>query len=177
MEIVLFFVFVVWAVIVWASCSDNGPPDGVIEEIRSVCELAAVQCHYEESADITTEGEGRGRRMRVRYTGTVFIGIKASDIEITASGRTLSVRLPDATAISTQVTLRKVSYLSARDVVLADRPSEKDHRAAMVKAQEHMLARAYRDKQAFANAKNRTKDLINDRVARLEKSYTIEWKA
>lgn len=156
-------------------------------QMKSICELATMQCYYhnvakyyQENAESGILGIGsKDRKFWVEYSGIVTVGIDASQVAVQIDGDDVTVTLPSAKVMSCKVdneTLTKDSFIVAQGSasVKAEHQTE-----AFREAQEQMWQAASNDTTLLANAQQRAQQLLEDYVNNIGdgigKQYRIHW--
>ena len=73
-----------------------------ISQMRSICELAVMECYYHNVAKFKEEDASgfwlwkKDKHFWIEYSGIVELGIEASLVEMEVSGDTVSITLPPA---------------------------------------------------------------------------------
>ena len=156
-------------------------------QMKSICELATMQCYYhnvakyyQENAESGILGIGsKDRKFWVEYSGIVTVGIDASQVAVQIDGDDVTVALPPAKVMSCKVdneTLTKDSFIVAQGSasVKAEHQTE-----AFREAQEQMWQATSNDTTLLANAQQRAQQLLEDYVNNIGdgvgKKYRIHW--
>lgn len=153
------------------------------EDIRAICELATLECYYNNVAKIDKEAENflqKDRKMWIEYEGKATIGIKMSDVEISISGDTVTIKMPNAEVLSTDYTFKEDAYIVSSDgFIWPNKISTEDQQAGVVKGQEEMLSAINENKALFLKAEDKARELIENYINKIGaasgKEYTIEW--
>ena len=173
-------------------CSQNEDitkePD--ISQIRSICNLATLECYYHNVAKSTkTAGSGIGsigevdRKFWVEYTGIARIGIDISEVDIQIKENVVTVKIPDAKLLSINISendLNEDSFISSGDSWFnKNKITVEDQTAAIKEAQQTMTETVKNDSSLLLSAQNRAKELIENYIIQIEEltgvDYTIEW--
>lgn len=154
-------------------------------QMRSICELATMQCYYHNVAKYDNKDVSKflwwakDRHFWVEYSGIVTIGIDASLVTMEIKDNTVTITIPPAKVLDCKVdpnTLTEESVIVAPDsaAVKAEHQTE-----AFKNAQENMLQAAKRDTALLASAQQRVQKLLEDYVNNLGSStgisYQIKW--
>ena len=89
------------------------------EDIRAVCELATLECYYNNVAKIEKKAATifqKDRKMWIEYEGVAKIGIDMSELDVSISGNTITMTIPKAKILSlkpNEETLNNKSYVSS----------------------------------------------------------------
>lgn len=154
-------------------------------QMKSICELATMQCYYHNVAKyIEEDAEGflwwkKDRKFWVEYSGIVTIGVDTSLVNIEVDGENVTITIPPAKVLGCKVdeaTLTEDSFIVAKDSAKV----EAEHQTqAFKEAQSKMEAEATNDTVLLANAQQRAQKLLEDYVANIGnvvgKSYQIKW--
>lgn len=154
-------------------------------QMKSICELAAMQCYYHNVAKYDEEDASgalfwkKGRKFWVEYSGIVTIGIDASLVAIEVEGENVTITIPAAQVLSCKVddeTLNADSFVIAKGSARV----EAEHQTqAFKEAQAKMQESASNDTTLLANAQQQVQKLLEDYVNNIGectgKSYKIKW--
>ena len=165
------------------SCSKKEAAPLREEDIRAICELATLECYYNNVAKIEKEADNifqKDRTMWIEYEGKATIGIKMSDVVIKVSGNTVNITMPDAEILSTDYTFKEDSYVASSDGWLwPNKISTEDQQAGVIEGQEAMKEAILNNKALFLKAEDRAKELIENYITKLGEAagheYTINW--
>lgn len=165
------------------SCSKKEAAPLREEDIRAICELATLECYYNNVAKIEKEADNifqKDRTMWIEYEGKATIGIKMSDVVIKVSGTTVNITMPDAEILSTDYTFKEDSYVASSDGWLwPNKISTEDQQAGVIQGQEAMKEAILNNKALFLKAEDRAKELIENYITKLGEAagqeYTINW--
>lgn len=165
-------------------------PKPNISSIRSICELATLECYYNNVAKSTKEknngiagiGE-KERKFWIEYTGVAKIGIDMSEISIEIIENTIRIALPDAKLLSTKIdekSLNENSYFLSEDGTFnKNKITATDQSAAIQNAQQQMEEEIKGNILLLQTAKERAKKLIENYIRNFcsmcDVSYDIEW--
>lgn len=157
----------------------------LVSQMRTICELATVECYYHNVAKYKEEdAEGilwwkKDKHFWIEYSGIVKIGIDMSLVNISIKDDKVTITLPPAKVLSSKVdemTLTEDSFII--DGNSAEIDSE-DQTLAFKEAQDNMVRSASEDTVLLASAQQRAQTLLEDYVANIgnavNKQYTIEW--
>jgi len=169
------------------SNSDNANKDlsQQAAQMKSICELATMQCYYHNVAKYD-EKDATGvlfwkkdRQFWIEYSGIVTIGINTSLVSIDVDGENVTITIPPAQVLSCKVddkTLNVDSFIVANDSASV----EAEHQTkAFQEAQAKMQEDASNDTALLASAQQRAQKLLEDYVNNIGectgKSYKIKW--
>lgn len=155
------------------------------EDIRAICELATLECYYNNVAKIDKKADNifqKDRKMWIEYEGKAIIGIKMTDVVIKISGETVSITMPKAEILSTDYTFNENSYISSADGWLVKNEfSTEEQQAAVVAAQDAMKQSILANDGLFFKAESRAKELIENYITQLGEAigqeYIIKWNS
>lgn len=156
-----------------------------ITQMKSICELATMQCYYHNVAKYFEEDVSgillwkKDRKFWVEYSGIVTIGIDISTLSINIHDECVTITIPSAKVLNCKVdeeTLNKDSFIVAKDSAKV----EAEHQIkAFGEAQSKMREAANNDTVLLSNAQQRVQKLLEDYVNNIGdfvgKSYKIEW--
>lgn len=153
------------------------------EDIRAICELATLECYYNNVAKIDKKADNifqKDRRMWIEYEGKATIGIKMSDVIINISGNTVNITMPNAEILSTDYTFKEDSYIASSDrLIFTNKISTEEQQAGVIQGQETMKEAIANNKDLFLQAEARAKELIENYITKLaeaaDQEYTINW--
>ena len=166
-------------------CSGTKAAEPEVARMKSICELATMDCYYHDVA-MTLEEDVAGillwkedLNFWIEYETVVTLGIDATLVDIKVDGTTVTITLPEATILNKSVdssTLNASSYYLAADSVdpTADQQIEA-LRASIANIEADVLA----DASLLLEARNRAQLLLEQYVESVGKAagveYTIEW--
>lgn len=158
-----------------------------ITQMRTICELAVMECYYHNVAKYFEEEAEKGflgigkkdKRFWIEYSGTVKLGIDASKLKVEVADTRITVAIPKAKVLSCDLddtSLTKDSFIVDKDS--ADVTAE-DQTKTMKEAQEALLAAASANEELLANAQQRAQGLIEDYIKNIGsiagKEYSVQW--
>ena len=158
-----------------------------ITQMRTICELATMDCYYhnvakyyEKDADKGFLGLGKkDKKFWVEYSGEVTIGLDATLVALQVSGDQVTITIPPAKVLGAKVysdSLTTDSYIIDKDS--ADITAE-DQTRVFENAQADMLAQASNDHLLLFNAQQRAQMLLEDYVTNIGNAigvtYQINW--
>lgn len=158
-------------------------------QIRSICNLATMECYYHNVAkSVKEKGSGlshwgeKDRVFWIEYTGIAKIGINMAEVAMEVKDRNVTVVLPQATLISCGIEeIDEGSFVYSKDSSWNKNPvSAENQTAAVDQAQEDMKANVENDAALLASARDRAQKLIENYIEKLGEAsgveYTITWK-
>lgn len=159
-----------------------------ITEIKSICNLATLECHYNNVAK-STKSAGSGlshlgetdREFWIEYSGVVKIGVDMSKVKISTSGDTITIYMPDAEILSYKAESESISETISKPDSLNKNPiSSEDKTEAMHAAETQIIENIENDSTLLTTAKEKAKTLIENYINKIGEStdtnYTIVWK-
>ena len=160
-----------------------------LSQIRSICELATLECYYHNVAKSTkTKGTGlahvgeKERKFWIEYTGVAKIGIDMSDVSMKVDGTCVEITIPDAKILEKEVkTIDEDDYIATSDSWFNKNPiTAEEQTQAVNDAQDEMVAAVEKNKALLASAQERAKTLIENYVTQLGEAagveYQVTWK-
>ena len=161
----------------------NVKPD--ISQAKAICELSVMECYYHNVAkyyeeDATGAATGawfwaKDKKFWIEYSGIVTIGVDASLVTMEVDGTNVTITIPEAKVLECEVdesSLTKDSFII--DSKSADIKAE-DQTYALAMAQEALRDTASNDTALLAEAKERTKQLLEDYVKNIGDAFGIEY--
>ena len=158
-----------------------------ITEIRSICNLATLECHFNNVAK-STKAAGTGlshlgeadRDFWIEYSGIVKIGVDMSKVNIKISDNVVTVYIPDAEILSYKADSESMSETIAKPDKLNKNPiSSEDKTSAMNTAEIQIKEGIEKNTTLLATAKEKAKTLIENYINKLGEetgvNYTIVW--
>lgn len=172
---------------IMCSCSNkNKEPD--IMEIQSICELATLECYYNNVAISEKEkGEGfahlfeKDREFWIEYKGVAKIGVDMSQVKMTIKDENVTITIPPAKLLDMDKVADSYSYTLSKDgAINKNKITAKDQIKAVDKAQEEMEKQVNNNSKLLLTAQNRAKELIENYIDNMGKisgvEYKITWK-
>lgn len=160
-----------------------------ISQIRSICELATLECYYHNVAKSTkTKGSGlshvgeKERTFWIEYTGVAKIGIDMSEVKMIVDGTNVNITIPNAKLINYKVqSISKDNYIYSADSWFNKNPiSGEAETKAVDEAQEEMKLSVESNTSLLVRAQERAKVLIENYIVRLGEAsgvgYKIDWE-
>ena len=158
-----------------------------ISQIRSICELATLECYYHNVA-ISTKEKGAGlphiwekeREFWIEYSGVAKLGINISKVSMKIDGRFITITVPKAELLGlSDYTFSKDSYISEDDGINKNPITPENHTEAVNAAQEDIKKKFAEDDAMLVRAQDRAKNLIENYINQLgqisETDYQIKW--
>ncbi len=160
-----------------------------LTQIRSICELATLECYYHNVAKATKEkGDGiihwgeKDRTFWIEYKGTVKIGIDMSGVMMTVENGVYVITIPKAEILSINIdpeSLNESSYIFSQDSWNPNYITADDQTKAIDAAQKNMKESVLNNSALLINAQDRAKKLIENYINQLEAAsgtdFIIKW--
>lgn len=156
-----------------------------ISQMKSICELAVMECYYHNVAKYTEEDAAgilwwkKDKHFWIEYSGVVKLGIDVSLVSIEVEDSQITITLPEAEVQGCKVdssSLTEGSYIVDKNS--ADIKAE-DEILAFKEAQIQLEETASKDKALLAEARQRAQTLLEDYVTNIGnavgKEYSINW--
>ncbi len=158
-----------------------------LSQIRSICELATLECYYHNVA-ISTKEKGTGlshwgekeREFWIEYSGVAKLGINISKVSMKMEGKQIVITVPKAELLGlSDYSFSEDSYISEDDGFNKN-PITPDNQTEAVKAaQEDIKKKFAEDDAMLVRAQDRAKDLIENYITQLgdisKTNYQIKW--
>lgn len=154
-----------------------------ISQMRSICELAVMECYYHNVAkyhekDAVQNLWGlikKDKHFWIEYSGVVRLGVDASLVTIQVDGTQVTISIPEATVQN--CTVDPDSLTSDSFIVAANSANIEadDETRAFAEAQANMMATAAADKVLLANAQQQAKTLLEEYVHNVGRAFGIEY--
>ncbi|MBQ5867173.1 MAG: DUF4230 domain-containing protein [Oscillospiraceae bacterium] len=184
MKKVISIILLATMILCMCACKKDTKKELREEDIRAICELATLECYYNNVAKINKEADNlfqKDRKLWIEYEGKATLGIKMSDVDIQINGTIVNITLPKAEILSTDYTIFEESYIVSNDRWLfKNEISAEEQTEAVVAAQEEMKREINENKALRIKAEDRAKELIENYIIQIgdviDKEYTIEWK-
>ena len=146
------------------SCTnrENATAEPSLTQMRSICELAVMECYYHNVAKFQQETNGilwlKGEKhFWIEYSGIVRYGIDASLVDVQADGTNVTITIPAAHMIDSDIdldSLNEDSYVVAKD---SDDITAEDEVVAFSEAQAVMEEQAKNDQTLLMQAQQRAR--------------------
>lgn len=163
------------------------PEEPEITQMRTICELATMDCYYHNVAKYYEKDAEKGflgfgkkdKKFWVEYSGEVTIGLDAALVALQVSENQVTITIPPAKVLGAKVysdSLTADSYIIDKDS--ADITAE-DQTRVFENAQADMLEQASNDYLLLSNAQQRAQMLLEDYVTNIGNAigvtYQINW--
>ena len=156
-----------------------------IDQMKSICELATMDCYYHNVAKYTKEDATgtlwwkKDRKFWVEYAGVVTIDIDVSLVNMEVDGENVTITIPSAKVLSCKVdetTLTEDSFVVEKNSAKVEAEHQTE---AFKEAQENMQQSASEDTALLVNAQQRAQKLLEGYVKNIGdcvgKEYKIKW--
>ena len=160
-------------------------PEPHVSQMRSICELATMECYYHNVAKYKVENAEtflwitKDKHFWIEYSGQVTIGIDASQVSMTIDGDNVQITLPPAEVLGCKVdpnSLNEDSFIIAKNSATV---TAEDQTTAFKEAQANMENAAKNDSALLLTAQQRAQALLEDYVQnignKLGKQYRVTW--
>ncbi len=160
-----------------------------LSQVRSICELAVLECYYHNVAKSVKHKKWRlqaDRDFWIEYSGIAKIGIDMSEVKMsidTEDPTVIYITIPDAKLLGTDIDVKtldeKRSVIATPDRKIKNKITADDQTEAIKKAQIKMEETVENDSAVLIMAQERAKKLIENYITQLGKScgrnYSIIW--
>lgn len=178
---VLILTIAIFTVSLCACSQKSTKPDEV--QIHSICELATLKCYYNNVAKSNKPKQNffeKDREFWVEYKGIANIGIDASQVKIKIKDENVTITMPEAILLGTDVVEGSFSYVLSEDgLFIKNEITAEDQQEAVVKAEDKMVETVKNNSELFASAKKRAKELIENYINKVGEKigvkYQITW--
>lgn len=155
-------------------------------QMRSICELAVMECYYHNVAKYFEEDAEsilwmkKDKHFWIEYSGIVKLGLDISQVYMDIDGTDITITIPDAQVLSCKVDSESLTP----DSYIIDKNSAKieaaDEIRAFESAQHALEQTASNDTLLLLQAQQRAQSLLADYVTNIGNAvgitYTIHWK-
>ena len=165
--------------------SKANPPD--LSQIRSICELATLECYYHNVAKSVQE-KGTGishigevdRAFWIEYSGTAKLGVDMSKVTMTIDENTVFITIPKAEVLGlSNYSFAPDNYISSDDGINKNPITAENQTKAIAKADEDIRLLFASNEALLMRAQNRARLLIENYINQLNEisgtEYRIEW--
>jgi len=155
-----------------------------IEEMRSICNLAVLDCYYHNVAKLNRQEKAllrnTERTIWMDYTAKIKVGIDASLLTIAVDGAAVTITLPAPKALQKPNIIEdSITYFSSEGKDTTKITPEERLEAVGI-ANANMLSTVRENSSLMLNAENRVKEILKsyvDRIGELsDTAYTITWQ-
>ena len=150
-------------------------------QLKSVCELATLECYYHNTAKSSTDKKilfwNTNKKLWMEYSGIVKIGIDISRLDLDISGQDVTITLPEAKVISCKVddaSLSEDTFYTEQTGLGAEPITAQDQTDAFAKAQQTMLEEVEKDESLLFQAQERARTLLLHYVKNIGDTIGIE---
>lgn len=156
-----------------------------ISQMRSICELAVMECYYHNVAKFKEEDAAgilwwrKDKHFWVEYSGIVKLGIDAALVSMEVNGAQIKITLPKSKVLSCKVdstSLNEKSYFVDSDSAAI---KAEDEVKAFTVAQQQLEENAASNLALLEEAQQRTQELLKGYIVNIGnavgKEYTIQW--
>lgn len=163
----------------------SAPAKPEISQMKSICELAVMECYYHNVAMLKEEDASgfwfwkKDKHFWVEYSGIVKLGIDASQVRMEVSGDQITITIPEARVMGCKVdsaSLQEDSFIVDTD---SAKITAEDEVKAFAEAQRQLEQNAAADQALLSSAQQRAQSLLEDYVTNVGqivgKQYTIRW--
>ena len=159
-----------------------------ISEMRSICELATLECYYHNTAKLNSEKKvlfwNTSKKLWIEYSGIAKVGIDVSKVDLSVDGTIVTIVMPDAEVLSCDVddtSLSEENFYSETTGLGSGKVGAKEQTEAFAAAQEQMRTEVEGDETLLQQAKDRAKILLENYVKNIGDAigiaYEIQWEA
>ena len=184
MKRIIAILLMIASLLALCACGDASTEEPQITQMRTICELATMDCYYhnvakyfEKDADKGILGFGKkDKKFWVEYSGEVTIGLDATLVALQVSGDQVTITIPPAKVLGAKVysdSLTTDSYIIDKDS--ADITAE-DQTRVFENAQADMLAQASNDHLLLFNAQQRAQMLLEDYVTNIGNAIGVTYQ-
>jgi len=190
-KIVLFTVICTLCSLIYACSSKNESPlpesEPDISQIRSICDLATLECYYHNVA-VSTKEKGSGllhigekeRSFWIEYSGVAKLGINMSKVTMEKNGNEIIITIPKAELLElSDYSFTEDSYISSEDGLNKNPITAENQIEAIAAAQEDIRQTFSNDDSMLMRAQDRAKKLIENYINQLGAisgtDYQIQW--
>lgn len=163
-------------------------PQISISQMRSICELATLECYYHNTAKLESEKKvlfwNTSKKLWIEYSGIAKLGIDVSKVDMEVSGDAVTIVMPDAKVLSCEVdesSLSEDHFYSETKGLGSGKVGAEEQTKAFAAAQEQMRAEVEKDEGLLQQAKDRAKILLENYVKNtgdaIGVAYEIRWEA
>lgn len=154
-----------------------------ILQIHNICELATLECIYQNVAEINkskTHFTETDRKMWIEYTGIAKVGVDIEDIKMSVNGTVVNIEIPEPTVLSKEYDEKSFIHYANKDRMLDKNAISADEQnQAIAIAQNEMVKNIMNNKSLLNNSSIRVKALIENYINQIGElsgiEYTINW--
>lgn len=166
-----------------------GQEEPEITQIRSICEMATLECYYHNVAKAVKEPEKgilhigeKARKFWIEYDGIVKLGIEMTDVKMRVDGESVKITIPKAKVLDVKVnetSYNKDSFVVDSDGFNENKITAEDATKAVNDAKKQMKKTAQENSALLMNAQDRAKKMIENYIHQLGDitgvNYKISW--
>ena len=155
-----------------------------ISQIRSICELATLECYYHNVA-ISTKEKGQGlshigekdREFWIEYSGVAKLGVNMANVNMEIQDKEIVITIPKAQLLGlSDYTFSPDSYISEDDGINKNPITPENQTQAVAKAQEDIRQRFSKDDAMLMRAQERAKSLIENYIQKLSEIWQADYQ-
>lgn len=158
-----------------------------LSQIRSICELATLECYYHNVAkSIKEKGTGishigeKERVFWIEYSGTAKFGIDASKVKMEVTDTQIEITIPQAKLLGlSDYSFTEDSYISSDDGINKNPISAENQTEAVAAAEADIKQLFANDDTMLIRAQDNAKKLIENYIKQLGEisgvNYQITW--
>lgn len=171
----------------WAASESARVTYPDISQIRTICELATLECYYHNVAKSVKE-KGSGllhigeveRIFWIEYSGVAKLGIDMSKVKMEMDGERVEITIPKATLLGlSDYSFTEDSYISSDDGLNKNPITAENQTEAVAAANEHIRQLFEKDDTMLLRAQERAKKLIENYINQLSEisgvEYEVDW--
>ncbi|MBE5943334.1 MAG: DUF4230 domain-containing protein [Lachnospiraceae bacterium] len=152
-----------------------------ITQMQAICELAVMECYYHNVAKYYEEDASgvwiwaKDKKFWIEYSGIVTIGVDATLVTMEVEDTNVTITIPEAKVLECEVdadTLNENSFIIDDD---SAKITAEDQTYAFAEAQAHLEETASNDTALLTEARERTKDLLEEYVNNIGEAFGIEY--
>lgn len=159
-------------------------PSPDISQIRSICELATLECYYHNVAASTKEkGKGishigeKDREFWIEYSGVAKLGVNMSKVDMEVNGKDIVITIPKAELLGlSDYTFSEDSYISEDDGINKNPITPENQTQAVQEAQKQIREKFASDDAMLMRAQDRAKNLIENYINQLGEIWGAEYQ-
>ena len=179
---VLILTIAIFTVSLCACSQKNTKPDEV--QIHSICELATLKCTYNNVAKSKKSKVNffeKDRDFWIEYKCVANIGIDSSKVKMKVKDENVTITMPEAKLLGTDIVEGSFSYVVSEDGFLdKNEITAEDQQEAVVKAEAKMVETVNNNLDLFASAQKRAQELIENYIINIgeliDVDYQITWE-
>ena len=155
-----------------------------ISQIRSICELATLECYYHNVAkSVKEKGKGlshigeKERIFWIEYSGVARFGINVSKVTMEAEGTEILITIPKAELLGlSDHTFAEGSYISSDDGFNKNPITSENQTEAVAAAEEDIRNMFAKDDAILSKAQDNAKKLIENYIRQLGQLSDVEYE-